>query len=175
MSELFTVDWHALFMPTESIAEIILRGSIMYLSLFTILRLVLKRETGSLGISDILVVVLLADAAQNGMAGEYLSITEGIVLVTTIVLWSYAIDWLGYHVPRIQRFVRPPPLKLIEDGELLWENMRHELINEDELMSQLRMQGVDDVSVVKEAHMEGDGHISVVLHEEAREKREHKR
>ena len=38
--------------------------------------------------TDLLVIVLIADAAQNGMAGEYKSITEGVVLCATIVGWS---------------------------------------------------------------------------------------
>jgi hypothetical protein len=57
----------------------------------------LKREAGGVGITDMLVIVLLADAAQNAMAGEYKSISDGLVLVSTIIFWSYALDWLGYR------------------------------------------------------------------------------
>jgi uncharacterized membrane protein YcaP (DUF421 family) len=51
---------------------------------------------------------------------------------------------------------------LVKNGQLLRRNMRRELITEDELLSKLRQQGVDDLSEVKEAFMEGDGQISVV-------------
>ena len=56
-------------------------STIVYLFILFVLRL-LRREAGSLSISDLLVVVLIADAAQNAMASEYKSITEGLVLVT---------------------------------------------------------------------------------------------
>lgn len=162
MHQLFGVDWAQVFMLDTPIAEIFVRGSLTYLALFAILRFVLKREAGAVGITDLLVVVLIADAAQNAMADDYHSITDGILLVATIIFWSFALDWLGYHVPALQRFLRPPPLTLVRDGRMLRPNMRRELITEEELMSQLRQQGVDDLGEVKIACMEGDGRISVI-------------
>lgn len=82
--------------------------------------------------------------------------------MTTIIFWNYALDWLGYRFPRFRRFVHPSPLPLVKDGRMLRQNMRRELMTEDELMSQLREQGVDDISKVKEARMEGDGRVSVI-------------
>lgn len=162
MHELFGVDWAQVFMFDTPVAEIFVRGSLTYLALFAILRFVLKREAGTVGITDLLVVVLIADAAQNAMSDDYHSITDGILLVATIVFWSFALNWLGYHVPALRPFLHPPPLTLVRDGRMLRPNMRRELITEDELMSQLRQQGVDDLGEVKIACMEGDGRISVI-------------
>jgi uncharacterized membrane protein YcaP (DUF421 family) len=122
------IDWHELFVPQMPLAGVILRGTLTYIMLFTVLRFLLKRQSGVIGIADLLVIVLIADAAQNAMAGEYKSITEGALLVLTIVFWNYFIDWLGYHFKPLQRFVRPPPLKLIKDGQMLFQNMRKEMI-----------------------------------------------
>jgi uncharacterized membrane protein YcaP (DUF421 family) len=158
----FAIDWGQIFKPDTPPLEIFLRGSIVYLALFTLLRLVLRREAGTVGMSDLLVIVLIADAAQNAMAGNYNSVPDGILLVATIVFWSFALEWLGYHVPWIGRFVHPPALLLVRDGQLLRRNMRRELITEDELMTQLRLQGVEDLASVRKACMEGDGQISVV-------------
>lgn len=144
----------------------------MYLALFLMLRIVLKREAGAVGVTDLLVVVLVADAAQNAMAADYTSITEGIVLVGTILFWSVGLNWIGFRVPWIGRLVHPPPLELVRDGRIIHKNMQKELISEEELMSQIRQQGVDSIADVKQAFMEGDGHISVVTREpgEARRK-----
>lgn len=130
-----------------------------------LLRVVLKREAGQAGISDLLVLVLLADAAQQGLAGQYRSITEGILLVGTIVFWDYAVNWASYHLPWIDRLITPPPLALVEDGEIRWRNMRREYITENELRSFLRQRGIDDLSEVKQVYMEPDGRISVILHD----------
>ena len=118
MDWLIDIDWTGLIVPQVSVLEIILRGSVMYLALFLLFRLVLKRESGAVGITDLLVVVLIADAAQNAMAAEYTSLTDGLLLVATIIFWAYALDWLGYRVPFVQRLVHPRPLPLITDGRL---------------------------------------------------------
>lgn len=162
-----TVDWASVFLPDTPILEIVVRGSVMYLALFWLLRFVLKRVAGTIGMADLLMVVLIADAAQNGLASDYTSVTDGIILVMTIVFWNYTLDWIGYRFPRFQRFFHPPPLPLVRDGQLLRSNMRRELITRDELMSQLREQGVADLRQVKLACIEGDGRISVVRHERA--------
>ena len=161
MNILSQIDWKSVFVPSVHIAEIFLRGTIVYLFLLIVLR-ILRREAGAIGISDLLVVVLIADAAQNAMASEYKSITEGLVLITTIAGWDYFLDWLGYRFPSIRRLIRPAPLLLIEDGRMQRRNMRQEIISEEELMGQLRQQGVESVEEVKKCYLEGDGHISVI-------------
>lgn len=78
MLSLIQVDWESVFVPSLSLWEVILRGSLIYLFLFVVLR-VLRRGAGAIGISDLLVVVLIADAAQNALGSEYRSVTEGVV------------------------------------------------------------------------------------------------
>ena len=165
MPNFFEIRWLELFVPEHTL-ELILRGTIVYLGLFTMLRIVQRRQAGTVAITDLLVVVLIADAAQNAMSADYNSVTDGLILVATIIFWSYALDWLGYRFPRIQRFVYPSALPLIWDGRILYQNLAQELITEEELMSQLRLQGIDDISRVHAAYMEGDGRISVITKEE---------
>jgi uncharacterized membrane protein YcaP (DUF421 family) len=98
-------------------------------------------------------------------AGEYTSIADGIVLVATIIFWNYALDWLSFKFDWFGRLVEPPPLPLVRNGRLLRRNMRLELIKEDELMMELRQQGLDDISKVKIAYIESDGRISVIQYE----------
>jgi uncharacterized membrane protein YcaP (DUF421 family) len=162
MDWLFNVEWSKVFWPDTPILEIVVRGSVMYLVLFGMIRSILKRVASTISMADLLMVVLIADAAQNALADDYSSIADGIVLVGTIMFWNYTLDWLGYRFPRFQRFFHPPPLPLVQNGHLLHHNMRRELITKDELMSQLREQGVDDLTQVKLALMEGDGRISVI-------------
>ncbi len=170
MEALSQLDWSTIFVPTLPIAEIFLRGTVIYLLLFGILR-VLRREAGAISVGDLLVVVLVADAAQNAMASDYKSITEGVLLVGTIVGWDYFLNWLGYRSRWVHDLLRPPPLALIKDGRLLRRNLRQELITTDELMSELRQQGVDSVDTVRRCYLEGDGHFSVIM--DQGEKSEH--
>ena len=80
-----SVDWDALFVPQTSLLELFIRGSAMYLLLLAALRVLVRRHIRSLSMMDLLLMVLIADAAQNAMASEYRSITEGIVLCGTLI------------------------------------------------------------------------------------------
>ncbi|MGK5738053.1 DUF421 domain-containing protein [Micromonospora sp. URMC 103] len=154
-------DWGQLFVPSTPLLETIVRGSVMYLTLFGLLRVILKRESGTTGVTDLLVIVLLADAAQNGMSGNYTSITDGVLLVSVIIGWSYLLDAVAYRWPAAARLIRPGSLVLVRDGRMLHRNMRRELITDEELRQQLREQGIDDIGKVREARMESDGQLSV--------------
>jgi uncharacterized membrane protein YcaP (DUF421 family) len=162
MDWLTKVDWHGMFVPDTSLPEIVIRGSVMYLALFTLLRVVLKRQRGGVAFTDLLVIVLIADAAQNGMAGDYTSMPDGLLLIGVIVGWAYALDWLAYRSPLVRRFVQPGGVALVRRGELLERNLRKENVTREELASQLRVQGVDDMDEVEEVLLEGDGQLSVV-------------
>jgi uncharacterized membrane protein YcaP (DUF421 family) len=162
LDELFKVDWRALFVPELGLAELVLRGTLMYLAIFMILRFMGNRSSGKLGPADLLVITLIADAAQNALGADYRSVPEGVVLVLTIVAWDYAIDWLQYNVPALRPLLEPRPLQLIRDGRMNRKNMRAELITPEELMAQLREQGIERIEEVKQACLETNGSLSVI-------------
>ncbi len=159
-------DLGAIFLIDTPILEIFIRGTLSYLVLYGILRLTMNRSSGTVGMTDLLVLVLIADAAQNAMAADYKSWTDGMLLVATIVGWAYAMDALAYRFPRtIGRWVHPKPRPLVLHGRPIGENLRKELISEEELATQLRLQGIDDLSKVRWAAMEGNGQVSVIEEE----------
>ena len=155
-------DWGELFGLSVSPWELIVRGSAVYWFLVIVFRFVLRRDTGSVGIADILLLVIIADAAQNAMAGEYRSITDGLILISTIIGWNVLIDWLSFRSVRLRRLFEPAPVQLVRDGRILRRNLRREYIVEEELMAKLREEGVDDVKEVKAAYFEADGAFSVI-------------
>lgn len=162
MEWLASPNWVEMFVPTRPLLETIVRGTCMYFGILLLLRLVLKRQSTSLNTADLLVVVILADASQNGLAGEYKSVTEGLLLVGTILLWDYGIDWLCFHSPKFRQWLHPPALLLIRDGVLQRRAMRKELVSIDELRTRLHEEGIEKFDEVKRAWIEGDGTISIV-------------
>jgi uncharacterized membrane protein YcaP (DUF421 family) len=157
-----SVDWAELFRFSVPPAEMVVRGTAMYWFLFILFRVVVRRRVGAVGISDLLLLVIIADAAQNAMAGEYRSVSDGFVLVGTIVAWNQVIDWLAYLSPRLQKVLEPPPLLLIRRGQLLHKHLRHEFLSEGELRGKLREHGIADYAEVDKAYMERDGTFTVI-------------
>ena len=151
-----------LFDVSVPLWELFLRGTATYWFLFLILRFIMRRDVGAFAIADVLLLVLIADASQSAMDGGYTSLTEGAVLVSTIIGWNFLLDWLSYRIPVLRKFAEPPPLLLVSRGRILHRNMRKEYVTEDDLYAKLRERGVDDVAKVKEAYMESDGTVTVV-------------
>lgn len=145
-----------------SIPELVLRGTLVYWLLFAIFRFIMRRDVGAVGIADILLLVIVADAAQNAMAGGYDTFSEGAILVLTIVGWNWLLDWLSFRYPLVRRFAQPGKLTLIQRGVINRRNLRREFITLEELSEKLREQGIENVAEVKAAYLEGDGQISVI-------------
>jgi len=154
VSELFGIGMNPL--------ELVVRGSAMYWVLFFVFRFVVRRDVGAVGIADLLLLVLIADAAQNAMAGGYSSITEGVVLVFTIVGWNWLLDWASSRSRRIAKWVSPPALVLVRHGTLVADNLKQEHLSPAEVLSKLRTQGVEKLEEVKMARLEPDGEVSVI-------------
>lgn len=162
MDAFLSVDWDKLFSFSEPVLETIMRGSIMYWFLFSIFRFIVRRDVGAVGIADILILVIVADASQNAMSGESTSVSDGMVLVATLIAWNMLFDWLSYRFKAFRRFAEPEPLWLVKEGRLQKRNMRKEFITEDELWSKLRQAGVESLEQVKHVYLEADGEISVI-------------
>jgi len=155
------VQWDKLFVLTISPVELFIRGSVIYLFILVLMR-ALRREPGTVGIADLLMVVLIADASQNAMAGDYHSVLDGLILVLTIVFWNYLMDWITVRSRVIERFTFPAPVPLFQNRAMNHSNMRKQFVTQEQLMSLLREHGIDDLDKVKAVFIEGSGHVSAI-------------
>lgn len=151
-----------LFSFSLPVWEIVVRGSVIYLSLVLLFRFMVRRDIGAVGIADLLVLVLIADASQNAMAGEYRTLADGLVLICTLLGWNLMLDWAAFRFPRMRRFLESDKLLLIDHGKLQRRNMRKEFITEEELLAKLRGYGIENIGQVKRAYLENDGEITVI-------------
>lgn len=155
-------DIGAALTPDVSILETVVRGVATYFAIFVLLRVILRGRTSAVTVSDLLVLVLISDAAQNAMAANYNSITNGVVLVGTLLLCSFVVDWLGVRFEPVRQFVHPERKSLIVNGRIMRKVLREELMTEQELMTQVRLNGLEAIEEVKAAYLEGNGEISVI-------------
>jgi uncharacterized membrane protein YcaP (DUF421 family) len=142
--------------------ELIVRGTFVYVGLVLLFRFVLRRDLGQLGVADVLFIVLIADAAQNGMAGEYRTLADAFVLLATLAACNLALDWAVFRFEWMQRVFEPPSVELVRAGRILRRNLKREWMTVDELLGKLRQEGIADVADVKLAILERDGKFSVV-------------
>lgn len=156
------MDWATILIPSAHVGELLVRGTLVFLGLMLLLRVVGQREAGGLGLTDLLVVVLVVDAASSGLTGNTESIGDGFILVLTILFWSVALDAVSYRWPRLGTVLKARPKPLIEDGTLNRRVMRRELMTDVEVFAQLRLHGIERLDQVHRAYLEPNGMISIV-------------
>lgn len=156
------MDWESTFVPSTSAVELILRGAVIYLAVFVMMRIAGRRESGELNTTDLILVVILSEAASVGIGGKAHSIGDSLIIVATIILLNTALDAASYRWKWVAKLLKPRPKPLIVDGVLNLRTARSEMITRDEIRSQLRKQGVTDMAEVSQAFVEPDGSISVI-------------
>jgi uncharacterized membrane protein YcaP (DUF421 family) len=155
-------DWASLFVPDKSLFESFLRGTVVYFAVLILVRVFPKRQIGSVGLTDILLLVLLSECVSQVLNANSVSLGNGIVAVAALMFWNFLLDRLSFHWAWLERLLEPKPVVLIRDGALIEENLRSERLSNDELYTQLRQHGFDDISRIKLAMIESEGKVSVV-------------
>lgn len=162
MSALQLPDWGQVFIPDASLVESFIRASAVYLSLVVMFRLVLNRQTGSIGLPDVMLVVLVSECVSASISVEAKSVSNGLSAVLALLFWNFLLDLLAYRWVWLRRLLEPEPCLIVQDGQPVRENLNRERISDDELAAQLREQGIDDVKNVKVAYIESEGTVSVI-------------
>ncbi len=156
------MDWQGLFEP-HHVVENVIRASSIYVLLVLLLRFLPNRKSGSLGPSDFLVIVLLATVVTGALNRDVSSITDAVVMVATIVAWSFITDILAQPRPRhCGIWSTRRRSRWCATARSSCRNLRREFMTEEELRAQLRLQGVEDEADVAHAYIEHDGRMSVI-------------
>lgn len=150
-----------MFQLETPILELMLRGAFLFVLFMTLFRLLPRRTGGELAPMDLVFLLLVTEAAAHSL-GDYTSLADGSVMILTLLALNYLTNRLSFHFPWFERIAEHAPLQIIKDGKAIPRNLRKELITPEELLGHLRLNGVDDISQVKSAHVEGDGRLSVV-------------
>jgi uncharacterized membrane protein YcaP (DUF421 family) len=142
--------------------EIPLRTAIVYGIVLIGVRLAGKREIGQMTSFDLVLLLLLSNAVQNAMTGPDNSLTGGVEAALTLFVLNVGIVYAAFRLPSVQRGLGGSATLLINNGHIIRENLKHELITEDELLAALREHGCVSPTDVALAVLEVDGSISVV-------------
>ena len=146
----------------EPIWQIVLRASAVYVALAATLRFLPKRTTGSVSPNDFIALVIIGGLVADGIAVGADSTPDLLLMVATVLLWDYIFNLLEQHFPRFRRVTQDSPTLLIHNGRVLKDNLRKEMMTEEELAQNLRGRGLLDASEVKLAVLEPDGQVSII-------------
>lgn len=158
--------WHSIFAMGVGLGEKVIRSALIYLFLLLAFRLFGKRELGQASTLDLAVLVLVANAVQNGIIGNDISVTGAVVGAVVLFGLNAAFARAAFHLPWMGRLLEGDPTTLIADGRIDRRALRRELISLPELRAMARRQGFADLGEVYTAILETNGVVSMFREDE---------
>jgi len=152
---------------TSELLYTALRASFVYFFLLLIIRVLGKREIGNTSAFDLIVALILGEVVDEIIYGD-VTILQGVVAIMVVAVWHLVNSWASFKSDIIDKITGAPPTVMVKNGQIQRKNLAKERINEEELFSELRMMGVEEVEEVKQATLEPNGKVSVLLEEWAK-------
>ena len=140
----------------------VLRATAIYALVMVLIRVSGKRAVGQFTPFDLVMLILIGNAVQNGINGGDNSLTGAAIMATTLIALNYGVAFITSRSRRVERIVEGEPVVLARNGKLFEGVLRRELVSRDDFRESLRMNGIDDVAKVELALLETNGSISVV-------------
>ena len=145
-------------------ATAFIRTIVLYFLIMVGLRLLGKRQIGELEPIELVLTLLISDLAAVPMQDFGIPLLNGVIPIVTLLSLSMLLSWGSVRSIRLRRLICGSPTALILDGKVQQDAMRHNRFTLDELIEELRSQGVTDLTSVKYAVLETDGQLSVLLY-----------
>ena len=139
-----------------------LRTIILYAFIIIGIRLMGKRQVGELEPSELVLALLIADLAAVPMQDFGIPLLTGLIPILTLLCLTMALSVLTMRSVRFRAALCGRPSVIVENGKLRQNEMKKNRFTLDELMEELRMQGITDLSTVKYAILETNGQLSVL-------------
>ena len=142
--------------------DIVARGIAIFAFLYVLMRIVGKRELSSLQPFDLILLVVVGDAVQQGLTQDDYSLTGAFLAIGTIALLQVGVAWVNFRFPRLRTLLDGEPLVIVQDGKPIEKNMRRERLTMEELAEEARKQSIAHLDDVQWAVIETSGAISFI-------------
>lgn len=143
--------------------EAIVRALAVYLFLLLIFRISGKRSLGQMTTFDFVLLLIVAEASQQALTGPDYSITNGALIVITLVGSDVALSFLKQRFPKLDRALEGLPVIIVENGKALRERMRKERVDESDVLVAARESwGLERLEQIRYAILERSGGISII-------------
>ena len=148
--------------------ESVIRGLIVYLFLLLVFRIAGKRTLAEMTSFDLVLLLIISETIQQALVDNDHSLTNGFLLILTLVGASVVLAWLREKSKPIEKWLDDVPLIIMEHGKLHHDRMTKVRVDENDIMMAARQaHGLERMEQIKYAIVENDGEISIVPHRDA--------
>ena len=142
--------------------DIVLRAIAIFTFLYILMRVVGRRELSTLEPFDLILLVILGDAVQQGLTQDDYSLTGAFLAVGTIAILQLGTSFVNFHFPRLRPILDGEPIVVVQDGKPIDRNLKRERVTVEDLLSAARRQNIAKLDDVAWAVMETSGEITFI-------------
>jgi uncharacterized membrane protein YcaP (DUF421 family) len=142
--------------------DLVLRAIVVFAFVLILTRVIGRRELASLAPFDLILLIILGDALQQGLTQDDYSVTGAILVVGTLAILQVATSWITFRFPFTRRALEGEPLIVIEDGKPIERNLKRERLTVEELTESARMHEIASLDEVRWAVLERNGELSFI-------------
>ena len=142
--------------------DIVLRAIFLYAFIVFVMRVIGRRELSSMTPFDLILLIVLGDAIQQGLTQDDYSVTGAFIVVSTIALLQVFVSYLNFKVPRLRSVIDGEPIVIIQDGKVIEGNARRERLTREDIAEAARMQQIASLEDVQWAVLETSGEMSFI-------------
>jgi uncharacterized membrane protein YcaP (DUF421 family) len=142
--------------------DLVLRAIFVFIFLMVLTRVIGKRELSSLQPFDLILLIILGDAVQQGLTQDDYSLTGAVLVVGTIAVLQVCVSWLSYRFKAVRPIIEGEPVIILEDGKPIEKNMRRERLTVQEIAEAARKESIAHLDEIRYAILETDGQISFI-------------
>jgi uncharacterized membrane protein YcaP (DUF421 family) len=142
--------------------DIVFRAVFLYLFMLFLMRVIGRRELSSLSAVDLVLLIVLGDAIQQGLTQDDYSVTGAVIAISTIAVLQVLVSYVSFRSRRVRKVLEGDPIVVIQDGKLLEQNLRRQRMTPDELAEEMRIQQIANFEDVQWGILESNGSVSFV-------------
>ena len=142
--------------------DIVLRAVVVFVFLLVLMRVIGRRELSSLQPFDLILLIILGDAVQQGLTQDDYSLTGALLAIGTIAVLQVFVSWIGFRFPKARPVLEGTPIVVVQDGEVIERNLKRERLTVEEIAEEARRQQIAHLSDVRFAILETSGTISFI-------------
>src|SRR5215208_7720645 len=147
----------------------ILRGLVVYVFLLLLFRIAGRRTLSEMTSFDFVLLLIVSEATQNAMIGNDYSVTNGVLVILTLIGLDIGLSVMKQRFPAMERYLDGLPLIIVDEGRPLKALMEKARVDEEDIMSSARdKHGLERMEQIKYAVLERNGGISIIPKTNAR-------
>jgi uncharacterized membrane protein YcaP (DUF421 family) len=142
--------------------DLVLRATVIYVFMYVLMRVVGRRELTGLQPFDLILLIILGDAMQQGLTQDDYSVTGAMIVVGTIATLQVLTSYASFKFPRIRPVLDGEPIVIVDNGKPIEKNMKRERLDLEDVMEEARKQQIGSIDEIKWAVLETSGTISFI-------------